>query len=414
MKIELRLRQRIEGFLNARWYGDAGALKFLAPLEWLYSLIADRRRDRALLKNQNQNQKRPTKSPAQVTNSSIATLVVGNLVAGGTGKTPVVAHIVSALVKQGARPGIVTRGYGGKATQWPRLVTAISDPRLCGDEAVELAQTTGVPVVASPDRNAAVRWLRDFLNCTVAVSDDGLQHYAMPRDLELVLVDGERKFGNGHRLPVGPLRESPERLRRADLVLITGRAAQERQAPQELALSHQEFAVELQTIVDDRVPVLTSSLVPASSRPLFRQSQASQFQLANATEATAIEEAPFVGQSCIAVCGIGAPARFHADLRDLGCAVQAATFADHENYDDLLRSGALEQWSKDHWIVTTAKDAVKLRFLLNRQAFASGEQVLDKKRSWLERVWVVERALVLASEDSSRLDRLLAKLESSA
>ena len=132
-------------------------------------------------------------------------VVVGNLSVGGTGKTPLVCWLAANLAGRGYQPGIVTRGYGGTSRE-ARRISASDDPREVGDEPILLARRTGVPVAIGRNRPAAARLLADE-GCRVIVSDDGLQHYALARDCEIVVIDAERRFGNGRLLPAGPLRE---------------------------------------------------------------------------------------------------------------------------------------------------------------------------------------------------------------
>lgn len=149
-------------------------------------------------------------------------IVVGNISVGGTGKTPLVIWLVEHLRARGYRPGIISRGYGGKARSWPQQVRADSDPTMVGDEPVLLAQRCGCPMAVGPDRVAAARALVDHSDCDVMISDDGLQHYALKRDVEIAVIDGVRRFGTGFCLPAGPLREPISRLKSVDLVVANG------------------------------------------------------------------------------------------------------------------------------------------------------------------------------------------------
>ena len=131
----------------------------------------------------------------------IPVIVVGNITVGGTGKTPLVIWLAETLRDMGHQPGVVSRGYGGDATSWPQLVEAESDPAKVGDEPVLIALRTGCPVAVAPQRVTAARLLISAKGCDVIVSDDGLQHYALERDMEIVVLDGERRLGNGHCSP---------------------------------------------------------------------------------------------------------------------------------------------------------------------------------------------------------------------
>ncbi|MCC9002187.1 MAG: tetraacyldisaccharide 4'-kinase, partial [Candidatus Competibacter sp.] len=155
---------------------------------------------------------------------SVPVIVVGNISVGGTGKTPLVAQLVELLRDAGYKPGVVGRGYGGQSTQWPRSVMADSDPVQVGDEPVLLARRCRCPVVVGPDRVVAAQLLYETYDCNVIISDDGLQHYRLRRDIEIAVVDGFRRFGNAACLPAGPLREPPSRLREVDFVVSNGAA----------------------------------------------------------------------------------------------------------------------------------------------------------------------------------------------
>jgi tetraacyldisaccharide 4'-kinase len=240
-------------------------------------------------------------------------VVVGNLSAGGTGKTPLVCWLAVRLAEQGYRPGIVTRGYGGSSRDI-RLVGGDNDPADVGDEAVLLARRGGVPVAAGRDRPAAAQRLVD-IGCNVIVSDDGLQHYALARDCEIAVIDGARGFGNGRLLPAGPLREPPARLASVDAVVVNGGGP-----PQ---------AGEFGMRVDGDAAV---ALRDGSVRPL----------------------GGFAGTSVHAVAGIGNPQRFFALLQSHGIDVIEHPLDDHariEERDILFTDGKP--------VLMTEKDAVK-------------------------------------------------------
>jgi tetraacyldisaccharide 4'-kinase len=197
--------------LERIWYGNRLFALPLLPLSALFGSASALRRlfYRLRLK--------------RVHHFDVPVVVVGNLTVGGTGKTPLVIWLSRHLAARGFRPGIVSRGYGGSARHWPQQVRADSDPVVVGDEAVLLAQRTGCPMCVSPHRSQAVETLLRHTDCDIVISDDGLQHLAMGRDLEILVVDGQRGLGNGFLLPAGPLRELPVRLRRADLAISSGR-----------------------------------------------------------------------------------------------------------------------------------------------------------------------------------------------
>jgi tetraacyldisaccharide 4'-kinase len=225
--------------------------------------------------------------------------------------------LANYLVRHGWRPGIVSRGYGVN-TREPRAVGAHSDPAHCGDEPVLLARRSACPVWIGADRVAAAqRLLHAHPECSVVVSDDGLQHYRLARDFEIAVLDGERGLGNGLLLPAGPLREPARRLREVDAVVIQGRAG---------------FA---------HTPSFAMTL------------EGRQFQnLLNPDHV--VDALYFSRQRVRAIAGIGNPQRFFAHLRALGLSFEARTFPDHHAYtaDDFSQDGA-------DAIVMTEKDAVK-------------------------------------------------------
>ena len=255
----------------------------------------------------------------RVTKLPVPLVVVGNVTVGGTGKTPLVLWLADFLCERGWRPGIVSRGYGGAAGA-PQPVDPGADPVLLGDEPVLLARRAGCPVWVGRDRVAAARaLLAAHPEVNVLISDDGLQHYRMARDVEIAVVDGMLGLGNGLLLPAGPLRERAQRLDEVDAVVVNGEAA----SPLPPATA-ERYAMHL------RGEVFYNLLQP--------QSQA--------------RAADFGGQVVHALAGIGNPARFFAHLQSLGLRVMEHPFPDHHAYQpqDLALQGA---------ILMTEKDAVK-------------------------------------------------------
>jgi tetraacyldisaccharide 4'-kinase len=246
----------------------------------------------------------------------VPVIVVGNITTGGTGKTPFVIWLAAWLQAQGFRPGIVSRGVGGKQQRAPRAVSATSAVTDVGDEAVLLLQRTGCPVVVGIDRVAAARYLLQQNTCNIIISDDGLQHYRLQRTLEIAIVDGVRQFGNGCLLPAGPLREPPSRLRRVDLVIETGR----------------DFMLAADTLV------------------------------AVCNPATRLAVADFPRSMVHAVAGIGHPARFFNALQREGFEVMPHAFPDHYLYrrQDIY-------FNDDLPVLMTEKDAVKCKQFADRR-----------------------------------------------
>jgi tetraacyldisaccharide 4'-kinase len=291
--------------LNAYWYSRNPISWLLLPLSWLFCALVWVRRSAY------------RQGWIKVHRLPVPVIVIGNISVGGTGKTPMVAWMAAYLLQRGRRPGIVSRGYGGKAPSWPRAVAPDSDPALVGDEPLVLAQRTGCPVWVGPDRVAAARALLAEAPCDIVLSDDGMQHYALGRDLEIAVIDGSRRLGNGLCLPAGPLRESPSRLAQVDLLVCNG--AEPREG---------EFAMQLETqgLVNLREPQLTQRLEQ------------------------------WAGRQVIAVAGIGNPQRFFELLRGYGMQVDERPFADHHAF----RAADLPA-DDPRPVIMTEKDAVKCR-----------------------------------------------------
>lgn len=292
------------------WYQSDRPLWLLWPLAWLYRAIANRRRRQFL-----------AHPPSPL---SLPVVVVGNITAGGTGKSPLTAGLVAHLRGRGWHPVIITRGYGGRSERYPIEVSVDSNVAETGDEPLMLSLMTGCPVVVDPDRCRAARHAEQRNLGDILICDDGLQHYRLPRDLEIAVVDGARCLGNGAPIPVGPLREPPERLSEVDLVVINGSAR----------------ACEMLPVKADRR--FTMTLEPASLRRLDNG-----------------EVVPFSrlkGCRVRAVAGIGNPGRFFSTLASLGAEVNPRPLPDHHRFRmaDFATHG-------DEILVITAKDAVKCR-----------------------------------------------------
>jgi tetraacyldisaccharide 4'-kinase len=293
--------------LERRWYSADAPPWLLRPLAQLYGRVADRRRARTVAET-----------------LPVPVVVVGNITVGGTGKTPVVGWLVERLREQGWTPGVISRGYGGAAARTPTLVRADSAATAVGDEPLLIHLASGAPVVVARDRVAAARHLlAQHPAVDVLISDDGLQHYRLPRVYEICVIDGVRGLGNGARLPAGPLREPPSRLREVDCVLINGGAY---------------------TTPADAAPGWRFALMPGS---LYR--------LADGADAGAL--ASWAGRRVQAMAGIGNPERFFDTLRAAGLQVQAQRFPDHHVYD----AQSLPKADAACPLLMTEKDAVKCR-----------------------------------------------------
>lgn len=249
----------------------------------------------------------------KITHFPVPVVVVGNLTVGGTGKTPLIIALCHFLLKEGYKPGVVSRGYGGKSKKWPLHVYPNSDPIQVGDEPVLIACNTACPIVVDPNRVRAVQTLLDIYHCDIVLSDDGLQHTALGRDIEIIVVDGVRRFGNHFCLPAGPLREPITHLEKANFIVTRGNA-----------LSG-EWAMQL---------------IPNKLRNLLNPEK--EFP-------TKIN-----GKTIHAVAGIGNPQVFFDQLRAMGFSIIEHPFPDHYPYkpkDMDFGSNAI--------VIMTEKDAVK-------------------------------------------------------
>ena len=298
--------------LQRLWYGPRWVSLPLWPLAWLFrSVVAIRSflyRVGVL---------RAQRVPVPV-------IVVGNITVGGTGKTPVAGWLARGLAQRGYRVGVVLRGYGGSASQGVSVVTAGSDPREVGDEAVVHALSGPHVVVTGADRVAAAR-RAVAEGAEIVVCDDGLQHLRLARDYEVAVVDAARGLGNGQLLPAGPLREPPGRLESVDAVVFTQRGV-----PTQPALS-----VRLPSTVTARLTLGDAVNVTTGERRTLDS---------------------FHGQAVHAVAGIGDPAAFFAALRSAGLEVAGHALADHA----ALEPGRLP-FPTGATVLMTAKDAVKCR-----------------------------------------------------
>ena len=288
------------------WYSGKRPLWPLYPLVWIYRAVAESRRRRAW-------QSRDESIPVPV-------VVVGNITAGGTGKSPLTAALTGLLQEQGWRPVILSRGYGGKADHYPLMVTRETGAGVAGDEPVMLAAQTGCPVVVDPDRKRGALWALKQKLGNILVCDDGLQHYRLPRDIELAVFDAARGIGNGALIPVGPLREPLERLASVEFVITNGGRLDDLDHEHQFTMTL--AATELRNLV-------TGDIFPPEH---------------------------LHGQRVRAVAGIGNPQRFFDTLKGLGAQVRPRALPDHHRFtaEDLRAE-------QGEWLVMTAKDAVKCR-----------------------------------------------------
>ena len=311
---------------NFIWYQKGALAKALALLFWpllwplakLFYILAGQRKRRYL------------NGQSFAFHADVPVIVVGNINIGGTGKSPVTIWLVEQLLSQGYRPGVVSRGYGSAAPQYPYQVNDSDEADVVGDEPLMIHLRTGVPVVVDPNRVAAVKAMLQTHKVDVIISDDGLQHYALSRTLELMVVDAVRGFGNGRLLPLGPLREPVERAQEVDAIVINGNiddGFSKSTHGQIRNLNPHSFTMELEP----------GALVPFNheSRVLLESGTITEMQ---------------------SVAGIGNPQRFYDTLDRLQINHSPKSFADHHRYT----ASDLEDL-QNRFIVTTEKDAVKLR-----------------------------------------------------
>ncbi|MGB9151093.1 MAG: tetraacyldisaccharide 4'-kinase [Burkholderiales bacterium] len=298
-------------FIESLWYRFSPWHILLWPLSWLYAGLSTFRR---------------TLYRAGVCKTGklpVPVIVVGNITAGGSGKTPLVIWLVDFLRSKGYAPGVVSRGYGRDGNALCE-VSAQSDAASVGDEPLLIFRRAACPVVVGADRVAAARMLlRNHPHLNVIISDDGLQHYRLARDVEICVVDGERGFGNGMRIPAGPLREKLTRLDAVDAIVVNGEKIN-------FSIKTNIYKTTMQ-LVGDR---------------FFNLKQPQQ----------QVPAADFKQKKIHAIAGIGNPGRFFAHLHQLGLEFSAHAFPDHFRFRaaDLAFNGA-------DAVLMTEKDAVKCR-----------------------------------------------------
>lgn len=201
--------------IEQSWYKRPSLITFaLLPLSALFWLISSLRKWLY------------SKNILRRFTSDVPIIVVGNISVGGNGKTPFVIWLGDYLASQGLKVAVISRGYGGKSDHYPLVVTSSCSTTITGDEPVLIKQRLGCPVVVGPNREANIKLLHEQFDLDVIISDDGMQHYKMPRQIECCIVDSSRRFGNGLLMPAGPLRESPQRLKSVDLVIENGGSAE--------------------------------------------------------------------------------------------------------------------------------------------------------------------------------------------
>ena len=291
------------------WYSKNLFSTILLPLSWLFRVVATSRKIYYRLRNSKLN-------PPET-----FVIVVGNITVGGTGKTPFVIWLAQQCKNKGLRVGVIARGYKRRNEQQIIEVNSHSLPEEVGDEALLLAEKTTCPVIVATERSQAVGLLTSKYEIDVVIADDGLQHYKLPRNFEIAVVDAERKFGNGRYLPAGPLRESIARLKSCDLVVNNGND------------DSNQYSFEIK--YDNAVSLFSDSVC----RPL----------------------GDFKSSTVHAVAGIGNPARFFKILHAAGMRIIEHRFPDHHAYQE-----ADLEFNGNDVVLMTEKDAVKCKKFISK------------------------------------------------
>ncbi|WP_372843708.1 tetraacyldisaccharide 4'-kinase [Psychrobacter sp.] len=362
----------IETIITGAWQRKAAWLWLLLPVSWLYALLMVLRRQ-AYKAGIFASYRAP-----------IPVMVIGNITVGGSGKTPLIIALVHHLQQQGIKVGVISRGYGGDSSQMPALVHAESLPSIVGDEPCLIVNMTGAAMAVSPNRQQAIAILLDaHPDLQLIIADDGLQHYVLQRDVEWVVVDAARGFGNKQLLPTGFLREPISRLKDANVIY--------HQKPDTCSIDNK---------ADPSTPLtgqLTMHLQPDNLELLW----SSNNYIDDLEVVRAI--APKKGSQVHAVSGIGYPQRFFDTLNALGLEVISHPYPDHYDFslDELLQYA-------DHPIIVTSKDAVKIRALITQ---ATIHQALSSKYDKLiSRLWVLPVTAVLSDSCYEQLQQQLQTL----
>ena len=352
----------VDKTMTEAWQRRAPWLWLLLPLSWLYGLLTLLRRQAYKL------------GIFSSFRAPIPIMVIGNITVGGSGKTPLIIALVEHLQRQQIKVGVISRGYGGDSSLMPALVEASSLPSEVGDEPCLIVGTTRVAMSVCPNRQQAIETLlAAHPELQLIIADDGLQHYALERNIEWIVVDSSRGFGNGQLLPTGFLREPMSRLHNACVV-------------------HHKRPDETETLAASSS--LTMSLSPSKLERLWQ------------CEDTAHSAAPDAkdniksSSQVHAVSGIGYPRRFFETLKTLGFKVVEHPYPDHYNFSltELLQY-------QEYPIIVTSKDAVKIRALLMQEQNLSAEY-----QEIIDRLWVLPVSAVLSDSCYQALQRQLQAL----
>ncbi len=373
----------LETTITRAWHRKAAWLWLLLPVSWLYGAITLVRRQLYKL-----GWIASYRAPVPV-------MVIGNITVGGSGKTPLIMSLVSYLQARGVSVGVISRGYGGDSSQMPALVTADSLPRDVGDEPCLIVGMTGVAMAVCPNRQQAIETLlAAHSDLQLIIADDGLQHYALQRDIEWIVVDVARGFGNRQLLPTGFLREPLSRLQDATVI------------------EH----IKSENILDSKnsksaviKPHLTMQLQPDNLQLLWQPAAMAS-----------LPQMPTSGMSVHAVSGIGYPQRFFMTLQTLGFTVLEHPYPDHHDFslNELLQY-------QQHPVIVTSKDAVKIRALImqynldgspnnsssNSKNSLINDPINDIVNELLSRLWVLPVTADLSQACYQTLNQQLKNLD---
>ena len=323
----------LSSYVQRKWYESQWGIWWLWPLMWLFGLIVFIRHRKYQQANKSWK-------------ASVPVIVVGNITVGGTGKTPLTLTLIEKLKEKGYRPGIVSRGYGGKSDVYPLEVLDDSLASIVGDEPLMLKTTTGCPVVVSPLRVDAVKYLLAHHDCNLIICDDGLQHYALQRDLEICVIDAQRGLGSAKLLPVGPLRERVSRLYDVDFVVENYGSLPS--LPRSKLSNWEQYLDITQGPEAGIMSFQVSGVFPLATKGVSEKQSLSSFS----------------GKTVHALAGIGHPERFFCMLEAAGLTLIRHPFPDHHAYrsEDICFDDRFP-------VVMTDKDAVKCQHLKQDNLF---------------------------------------------
>ncbi len=373
----------IETTITDAWQRQASWLWLLLPISWLYGLLM-RLRHYAYKIGLFSSYRAP-----------IPVMVIGNITVGGSGKTPLIIALVDYLQQSGIKVGVISRGYGGNSSKMPALVSADSIPSDVGDEPCLIVHMTGAAMAVCANRKQAITTLFSaYPDLQLIIADDGLQHYALQRDIEWIVVDVARGFGNQQLLPTGLLREPISRLKDASVV-------------------YHEKSTKVSTYesLKSSAKRLTMQLRPDTLQllwqPLLLDTKESGSVPTNKIASTD-SLVPTKGSHVHAVSGIGYPQRFFDTLNALGFNVIPHPYPDH--YDFSLAE--LLQYTQ-HPIIVTSKDAVKIKTLIIEALSLEAKtqkSLSDKYKALTSRLWVLPVTAVLSDNCYHELQQQLTTL----